>query len=94
MSENAKDLPPEWDDPDLPEWSEEVWDRAEITVGGKVVRHATGTLTRAGRPPAGDAAKRQVTLRLDPDVIDRFREGGPGWQSRINAALRKAVGLR
>jgi uncharacterized protein (DUF4415 family) len=34
-----------------------------------------------------------VTLRLDPDILDRFREGGPGWQGRINAALRKAVGL-
>ena len=39
------------------------------------------------------AAKRQVTLRLDPDVIERFRESGPGWQGRINEALRKAVGL-
>jgi len=34
-----------------------------------------------------------VTLRLDPDVLDRFRADGPGWQGRINAALRKAVGL-
>jgi uncharacterized protein (DUF4415 family) len=41
----------------------------------------------------GAAAKRQVTLRLDPDVIERFREGGPGWQGRINEALRKAMGL-
>lgn len=37
--------------------------------------------------------KRQVTLRLDPDVLNRFREGGPGWQGRISGALRKAVGL-
>jgi predicted nuclease of predicted toxin-antitoxin system len=35
-----------------------------------------------------------VTLRLDPEVIDRFREGGPGWQGRINKVPRKAVGLR
>ncbi|WP_308461458.1 BrnA antitoxin family protein [Sphingomonas citricola] len=32
-------------------------------------------------------------LRLNPDVIERFREGGPGWQQRMNEALRKAVGL-
>jgi uncharacterized protein (DUF4415 family) len=38
-------------------------------------------------------AKRQVTLRLDPDVIDKFREGGPGWKGRINEALRRVVGL-
>ena len=42
---------------------------------------------RAGR------TKRQVTLRIDPDVIGKFREGGPGWQGRMNEALRKAVGL-
>jgi uncharacterized protein (DUF4415 family) len=38
-------------------------------------------------------AKRQVMLRLDPDVIDKFRATGAGWQSRINDALRKAAGL-
>jgi uncharacterized protein (DUF4415 family) len=30
---------------------------------------------------------------FDPDVIEKFREGGPGWQARMNEALRKAVGL-
>jgi len=34
--------------------------------------------------------KLQVTLRLDRDVVERFRATGEGWQSRINAALRKA----
>lgn len=42
---------------------------------------------------ASGVAKRQVTLRIDPDVLDKFREGGPGRQGRINEALRKAVGL-
>lgn len=32
--------------------------------------------------------KQQVTLRLDQDIVARFRATGPGWQSRINAALR------
>jgi uncharacterized protein (DUF4415 family) len=36
--------------------------------------------------------KEQVTLRIDQDVLEHFREGGPGWQDRINAALRKAAG--
>ncbi|OWK28787.1 BrnA antitoxin family protein [Sphingomonas dokdonensis] len=44
----------------------------------------------SSRPPA---AARQVMLRLDPDVIEKFREGGPGWQARMNEALQKAVGL-
>lgn len=93
MEKSSAVLPPEWDDPDLPEWTDEQWDRAEIRIGDKIIRKATGTLTRPGRPPLGENPKRQVTLRLDPDVIDKFREGGAGWQSRMNAALRKAAGL-
>ena len=38
-------------------------------------------------------AKEQVSLRIDQDVLQKFQEEGPGWQERINAALRKAVGL-
>jgi uncharacterized protein (DUF4415 family) len=45
-------------------------------------------------PPAPSlpGAKEQVTLRLDRDVLDFFQAGGPGWQDRIAAALRKAAG--
>jgi len=78
---------------DAPELTEEIARRAELAIGGTIVRPATGTLTKAGRPPQGAVAKAQVTLRLDPDVIAKFRADGPGWQSRMNAALRKAAGL-
>lgn len=37
-------------------------------------------------------AKETVSLRIDRDVLDHFQADGPGWQERINAALRKAVG--
>ena len=37
--------------------------------------------------------KQQVTLRLDSVVLEKFRATGPGWQSRINAELRKVLGL-
>ena len=37
--------------------------------------------------------KEQVTLRIDQDVLEHFQSDGPGWQDRINAALRKAAGL-
>jgi uncharacterized protein (DUF4415 family) len=33
-----------------------------------------------------------VSLRIDRDVLDYFQQNGPGWQERINAALRKAAG--
>ncbi len=83
----------DWIDPDdAPILTAEIAARAEIREGGKVIRPATGTLTRMGRPPLGDTAKKQVTLRLDSDVVAAFRAGGAGWQSRMNEALRKAVG--
>jgi uncharacterized protein (DUF4415 family) len=34
--------------------------------------------------------KKQVTLRLDPEVIDKFRATGRGWQARMNDALKAA----
>jgi uncharacterized protein (DUF4415 family) len=45
-----------------------------------------------GRPPA-ENPKLAVSLRLDPDVIAHFKQAGPGWQSRINAVLRKHAKL-
>lgn len=45
-----------------------------------------------GRPPL-DTPKRQVTIRLDDEVVEAFRRDGKGWQARMNAALRKAAGL-
>lgn len=82
-----------WIDPDdAPELGEDFFRRAEIRIGGQIIRPATGTLTRPGRPKSDDP-KQQVTLRLDSAVLDGFRATGPGWQSRINAELRKALGL-
>jgi uncharacterized protein (DUF4415 family) len=37
-------------------------------------------------------AKEVVSLRIDRDVLDYFQEDGPGWQDRINEALRKVAG--
>lgn len=99
MSENKQDSAASSPDlaDDAPEWTDEMFEVAEFSVGGKVVRPAIGYLgpngVVRGRPPLRDRAKQQVTLRLDPDVIEKFREGGPGWQGRINEVLRKAAGL-
>ncbi len=45
------------------------------------------------KPQSLPNAREQVSLRIDRDVLDHFQEDGPGWQERINAALRKAAGL-
>ena len=46
----------------------------------------------APKPPAVPGVKETVSLRIDRDVLDFFQEDGPGWQERINAALRTAAG--
>lgn len=77
----------EWTDPDdAPEITDEMLDRATIVQGGKVVQR--------GRPPLGDFAKRTVTIRLDADVVDAYRALGRGWQTRLNADLRRVRKLK
>jgi len=44
------------------------------------------------KAPAIPGVKENVTLRIDQDVLEYFQQDGPGWQDRINAALRKAAG--
>jgi uncharacterized protein (DUF4415 family) len=46
----------------------------------------------AVKAPSLPGAKEMVSLRIDRDVLDHFQEGGPGWQDRINDALRVAAG--
>ena len=43
---------------------------------------------RATRGPQIAPTKKQVTVRFDPDIIDWFKDQGPGYQSRMNDALR------
>lgn len=91
MTERKRDTDDSWDPDTPPEWPDEVWDRAQISIGGKVIREATGTLTKRGRPPIGDQPKEQVTLRLPAEVVAYFKAGGPGWQTRIGEALRRVA---
>jgi uncharacterized protein (DUF4415 family) len=44
------------------------------------------------KKPAVPNARELVSLRIDRDVLDHFQESGPGWQDRINEALRRAAG--
>jgi uncharacterized protein (DUF4415 family) len=45
------------------------------------------TLVRRGRP-IGSGNKTPVTIRLDKEIVEQFKETGPGWQTRMNNALR------
>ena len=54
------------------------------------------TTTKVPEAPPKQTAlpgvKELVSLRIDQDVLEYFREGGSGWQDRINDALRKGAG--
>jgi uncharacterized protein (DUF4415 family) len=69
---------------DIPELTEEWFAKATLHIGGKPLPR--------GRPKSANP-KEHVNMRLDRDVLAHFRAGGPGWQSRINATLRKAAKL-
>jgi uncharacterized protein (DUF4415 family) len=105
MSTKSKAGKEAWSDPDdAPVWSEEMFRKAAVYDGEKLVRPASGKLgptgvvplkrseRSPGRPPSANP-KTQVTLRLDPDILERFRATGRGWQSRINDELRKVLGI-
>ena len=53
----------------------------EMQAGIEVARKGRGR-------PAGSGTKEQVAIRFDNDVLAAFRAAGPGWQTRMNAALR------
>ncbi|MCJ2083867.1 BrnA antitoxin family protein [Methylobacterium sp. J-090] len=58
--------------------------------------HAAPARPATPTAPAGSAvpgAREMVTLRLDRAVLEHFQKDGPGWQDRVNAALKAAVGL-
>src|SRR5579883_1606253 len=76
-----------WTDPDdAPELTEDMLAGAEVFKGDKFVRRGPGR-------PKAEVTKEKISVRLDPDVLARLRDSGPGWQSRINAVLRKALGV-
>ncbi|SMC62037.1 BrnA antitoxin family protein [Rhizobium sp. RU36D] len=50
-------------------------------------------LNRSRVREVSDVPREQISIMLDPDLIDHFKSSGDGWQGRLNDTLRKAVGL-
>ncbi|KPH82204.1 MULTISPECIES: BrnA antitoxin family protein [Bosea] len=65
-------------------------DKAEALFGKAT---ATRPAPEATVRPSVPGARELVSLRIDSDVLAHFQEDGPGWQERINDALRRASGL-
>ena len=74
------------DPDDAPELTAEMLEDAEVFKDDQFIRRSRGR-------PGSDASKEQVSIRLDPAVLAALRAHGPGWQTRINALLRTALGL-
>ncbi len=80
MTESRKPMPPDFDN-DVPDLSAPEW---QATFAKAEVRR--------GRPKS-ETPKVSTTIRLSPEVLDHFRAGGPGWQTRIDDTLRKIAGI-
>ena len=90
---STRPLDPERPDKDNPEWTRADMARARpasevlpALIGAK----ATDELVRRGkgRPPKEDRKVNQ-TIRIDPDVLEAYRQEGKGWQTHINDVLRQ-----
>ena len=74
-------------DPNDAEAARAFFAQSDLIRQGKVVR-------RGKRGPQKAPTKKLVSLRLSPEVIDHFKSAGPGWQTRIDETLVKAVRKR
>lgn len=77
-------------DHDNPEWT--AGDFAKARPASELPAHIRAAFPKT-RGPQKAPTKVAVSLRLDPDVVEAFKASGPGWQGRINDALRKAAGV-
>jgi uncharacterized protein (DUF4415 family) len=76
-------------DLDNPEWTEEMFRRA--VPASEFFSDFDKFPTPRSRGPQKAPTKVQTTLRLDSAVLDHFRRGGRGWQTRVNATLLREV---
>ena len=81
----------DWDEvSDNPPITEEEF--AQFRPFAEVFPELAESIRRSrGRPPKADA-KLAVTLRLDPETVERFKAQGPDWRARMGAALKRAAG--
>ena len=71
------------DPDDAPPLGEEWFQSASLYEGEKLIR-------KGGRPKS-ETPKVAVHIRLDADIVQHFRASGPGWQTRLNEALRHTM---
>ncbi|MCC5611605.1 BrnA antitoxin family protein [Nostoc sp. CHAB 5834] len=75
---------------DNPDWTEADFAKAEGPESLSAAELAAFPRTRV-RSTQKAPTKRPISLRVDADILESYRATGPGWQSRMNDALRKAM---
>ncbi|GLQ09492.1 hypothetical protein GCM10007913_14240 [Devosia yakushimensis] len=78
----------DWDAVDSPELTDE--ELAQARPFAEVYPDLAESIRRARGRPKVASPRQQISLRLDPDVIEKFKATGKGWQSRINDVLKAA----
>jgi uncharacterized protein (DUF4415 family) len=73
--------------------TKDPWQAAEAAFKSATTKAVEPAAEPMRKSPSLPNAKELVSLRLDREVLSHFQEAGPGWQDRINDALRKAAGL-
>jgi uncharacterized protein (DUF4415 family) len=79
-------------DDENPEWTQADFDRARPVADFPDLAAA---FPKARGRPVGSTKptrKEQIALRVDADVLEKYKAGGRGWQTRMNEALRAGVG--
>ncbi|MFW7268624.1 BrnA antitoxin family protein [Gluconacetobacter sp. Hr-1-5] len=76
-------------DADNPELTDQ--DFAHMREAAEVVPDIVEDYRRRVHGSQKAPAKKAVSIRLDADVVERLKAGGPGWQERANEMLRRAV---
>jgi uncharacterized protein (DUF4415 family) len=78
-------------DPDNPEITAEEFKNARPFA--EMFPELMESIRRTRGRPAMEKPRKVVSLRLDQDVLEKYRSTGKGWQARMNSDLRKASGL-
>lgn len=76
-----------------PEWTEEDFARAKPASEVHGAKIAAAMVRKRGRPAGSTSPNRkeQIALRVDADVLAAYKASGPGWQTRMNEALRRGL---
>ena len=89
MSKKPKHISQEeWDSVDVPEWTEEDWQRSRPATEAlpDIVKEYRRTRGKQQAP-----TKEQVSIRLSPEVLEYFRAKGKGWQTQVDEILKRHI---